>query len=76
MQAIDDQGRIFEGYAALAAAARGIPILLPLAFIVRVPALAALAERVYDLVAANRHRLGCGPSCRSLVPSATTASRM
>jgi predicted DCC family thiol-disulfide oxidoreductase YuxK len=69
IHAVDERGRVTSGYAALAAAARGIPVLVPLALIDAFPVGAALAERAYTAVAARRIPLSCDGSCAG-VPSA------
>jgi predicted DCC family thiol-disulfide oxidoreductase YuxK len=60
---IDDQGRIYSGFAAHARAGWGIPLLLPLALAGAVPGISHLAERVYQLFAARHLQVGsAGPS--------------
>jgi predicted DCC family thiol-disulfide oxidoreductase YuxK len=55
IQAYDERGRRSEGAAALARAARGLPLLCLPGLLLSLPGLSALAQRVYDWVA--RHRL-------------------
>ena len=55
IQAYDERGRRSQGAAALARAARGLPLLCLPGLVLSLPGLAALAERAYDWVA--RHRL-------------------
>jgi len=43
---VDEQGQITSGFAAVARAGRAIPLLAPLAVLVRVPGLAWIADRV------------------------------
>jgi predicted DCC family thiol-disulfide oxidoreductase YuxK len=57
---VDDNGRIYTGFAAYARAARGIPFLLPAAIIGAAPFVTHLGERAYDWIASQRSRVfGC-----------------
>lgn len=65
MHFVTPDGRVYRGARALPAILRYVPggaILRPLLFI---PGVLPIADRVYDRIAANRHKLGCGgDSCR------------
>ena len=65
MHFVTPDGRVYRGARALPALMRYLPggsVLRPLLL---VPGVLPVADRVYDRIAANRHRLGCdGDSCR------------
>ena len=60
MHLVTPDGRIHRGARSLPALLRYLPggaLIRPLLFI---PGVLPIADRIYDRIAANRHRLGCG----------------
>lgn len=60
MHFVTPDGRVHRGARSLPAILRYVPgggLLRPLLFI---PGVLPIADRVYDRIAANRHKLGCG----------------
>ena len=57
MHVVDAEGRWAAGGEAFLRIAGLVPVLLPLALVGRLPLLRSLVQPLYELVAANRHRL-------------------
>src|SRR4051812_32829736 len=57
MHVRDAKGRWFVGARAWLRIARALPVLRPLAWLGGLPLVLDLAERVYSVIAANRHRI-------------------
>lgn len=70
MHLVTPDGRVYRGARALAPLLQYLPhgrLLRPL---LSIPGVQMVADRVYEQIAANRHRLGCGGSaCRWPGPS-------
>lgn len=60
MHLVAPDGRVFAGAAAAPETLRLMPGGRPLAWLFGLPGVPFVARRVYQLVARNRHRLGCG----------------
>jgi predicted DCC family thiol-disulfide oxidoreductase YuxK len=77
IHAIDEQGRIAEGFAAIARAARAIPLLFPLAIMMAIPGVSRVAERIYDWLAERRFvLLSCPGGICALHPTPIAASKL
>src|SRR5207248_3185319 len=76
LHVIDERGRVTRGAAAVAQAARAVPLLAPLALVLRVPGVAWLAERAYGWVAARRLMLlDCPDGACELHPAPALVAR-
>jgi predicted DCC family thiol-disulfide oxidoreductase YuxK len=65
MHLVSPTGEVSAGAAALPVILRLLPLGTPVASLFRIPGVPVLASRVYETVARNRHRLGCGSTvCR------------
>jgi predicted DCC family thiol-disulfide oxidoreductase YuxK len=66
MHALTADGAWVRGAEAWIRIASIVPLLRPLAFVARLPLVRPLADSIYALVAANRHRVSrlLGTSCR------------
>jgi predicted DCC family thiol-disulfide oxidoreductase YuxK len=74
---IDERGRVTRGFAAMARAARAVPLLWPLAVLCRLPGLPRVAERVYDWMTARRMLLlSCPGGVCELHPSPRPSSAL
>lgn len=62
MHLILPDGRVLAGAEALPHIARMLPLGRPFSLLFRLPGVMDLADRLYRLVARNRHRLGCRSS--------------
>lgn len=60
MQLVGPDGSVRAGARAAPVILRLLPLGRPLAWLFAVPGVPWVAQRVYRVVARNRHRLGCG----------------
>ena len=59
MQLLEPDGQLSEGFEAARRLSRRLPLLMWLAPVLHLPGMRWAGSRVYDGVAAQRHRLGC-----------------
>ena len=59
MYAVDDRGRVYQGFYAFRRIAWTTPLAWPLLLLLYFPGVSLVGARVYALIARNRSRLGC-----------------
>jgi predicted DCC family thiol-disulfide oxidoreductase YuxK len=59
MYAVDDAGRVYRGFYAFRRVFRALPLTRWLVPVLYLPGASSVGQRVYELVARNRSRIGC-----------------